>query len=620
MKTKWTTFLLLLPAVCVGLLLPQPSAAAEPKDLLKLVPQDAWGFVVLRSLETVDKKAEELNKMLNLGLPSAVTPMLLGPLQVGDAIDVKSPVGIVVLDLNKYGGGMGIMGINNATVMLVPANDPKVLVSKLNGGEEKDGICPCTLMGMPSFAAVKGKTVLLAPNEAVLKGVLQAEKNAADGVADARLAALEKSDFFLSVAVNKAFAPYKDMFKLMLAPMIGATGASPADLDKGLKVFDEMAALDVAASFDREGAALRLLFCPQKDSDLEKWMKDNKNSSEPLLAVLPNEKYLLALADTGGYSEHRAKFQQEQQVVPTLEMFKNFGFAFEYDKTAAETIDAEILKMNKAKGPSAYCVSALPGGADGLIGLAVVTECKDPKEYVESLRTVFKSVWKLCDDEDFQTCKEFVIHEKEAETLDGNKADTIRFKMRDIMAQQFEAEEEAIKGAEGILGKDVVLRFGAVGSRHFVMTFGGGKQRYEALCKSVTAGGGRTLAEAEGIAAISKRLTSPRFAECYVAVDNIIHFVKDAAKVFDEEGEIPDVPPIDAPLACGIAQIGSVMEFEVVVPARLITSIKKTFEDMMRAEERAFDEVEDEDEQAEEGIDEQEEDDADAEEETDEGA
>ncbi len=601
LKTKWMMSFLLLPAVCVGLLMPQPAVAAEPKELLKLVPQDAWGFIVLRSLETVDKKADELNKMLGLQLPP-VSVLISGQFQLGDTLDTKSPFGLVVLDVSKHGGQTGMQA--PPFVILVPAKDPKAMLAKLGAGEEKEGICACTIMQQPSFVAVKGKMLLLAQTEAVLKTVVQAEKNISEGVADARLAALEKSDLFISIAVNKAFAPYKDMFKMMLAPMLGVAGTNPADLDKAIKVFDEMDAIDIAATLDREGASLRMLFCPQKDSDLEKWMKDNKNSSESLLAVLPNEKYLLALGDTGGYSEHRSKFQQEQHVVPTLDMLKMFGLAFEYDKTAAETIDVELLKMTKAKGPSAVCISALPGGAEGMIGLAAVTECKDPKEYVESFRTIFTSVWKLCDDEDFQGCKEFVIHEKDSETLEGNKVDTIRFKMRD-MAQQFEADEQDIKGAEGILGKDLVLRFGAVGGKHVVFTFGGGKQRYEALCKSVSAKSGKSLAEAEGIAALSKRLTSPRFAECYVAIDNIIHLFKEAAKLFEEEGEIPDVPPINAPVACGIAQIGSVMEFELVVPAKLITSIKKVFDDMMRAEERAFDEEDEEDAAEEETMDEE---------------
>lgn len=30
--------------------------AAEPKDLLKHIPDDAWGFVILKSLENTDKK------------------------------------------------------------------------------------------------------------------------------------------------------------------------------------------------------------------------------------------------------------------------------------------------------------------------------------------------------------------------------------------------------------------------------------------------------------------------------------------------------------------------------------------------------------------------------------
>ena len=87
-------------------LAPVSSARAEgPKDVLQLIPDDAWGFVVLKSLNNLDDKAAQVKEAIGAEYPTPITPMVLMMLNVGDKLDMAMPVGAVMMDAKKYGPG-----------------------------------------------------------------------------------------------------------------------------------------------------------------------------------------------------------------------------------------------------------------------------------------------------------------------------------------------------------------------------------------------------------------------------------------------------------------------------------------------------------------------------------
>jgi hypothetical protein len=243
----------------------------------------------------------------------------------------------------------------------------------------------------------------------------------------------------------------------------------------------------------------------------------------------------------------------------------------------------------------AFCVSALPQGAEGLIGITVAVETNDAKAFLASARKLYGAMWNLCDDEDVANVKEHVKHVEDAETVAGRKVDTVTMKLSDL-AEMFEMEADDLKKAQAVLGKECVFRFGAVDDKHFLFAFGGGKARLAKASEAVTSRSGPSLADDEGIGALSKRLPSPRSAEGYVAIDNIVHFAKTIAKTLGQEEEIPfDLPMLNAPVAFGGAGIDGIQQADFFVPMKLITAVKKSFEEMTKAEMKNFDEDEDED-------------------------
>ncbi|MBK8270434.1 MAG: hypothetical protein IPK83_19920 [Planctomycetes bacterium] len=235
-----------------------------------------------------------------------------------------------------------------------------------------------------------------------------------------------------------------------------------------------------------------------------------------------------------------------------------------------------------------------------MFGLTMVIETKDADGFVSSMRTIWENVWKLSTDEEVAEVKEFFVHKADAESIGDAKVDTVSLKVQE-MADKTEMDEDDMKSFETIMGKEVVFRFGAADSKHVVLTFGGGKARHETACKAAMGGSSGSLSADKGISAVSSNLPSPRSAEFYIAIDNIMQVAKAVAKVAGEEEEIPfDVPTLDAPIAISTVQDGGVQRGDLFVPTKLIVASKKMIEDQMKANQmEGFDEEDEADADAE---------------------
>ncbi|HWL92437.1 MAG TPA: hypothetical protein VNT79_02795 [Phycisphaerae bacterium] len=578
--------------------------AVEPTELLKLVPEDAWGFLMLRSIGTVDERAAYIKELLNLPIPGELTPFALAQLGITPAdenpIDMKSPLCIVLLDAQKFGAAEGspIPDFQSATVVIVPAKDGKALLKKLNVGEESDGISQGMLGPDEIFAAVKGDHVILGKKKDSVLSVFKSSTGYGDGMAKARTTVAGDSDIYVSLALGGVVKAYESLISTYMQGMAAVLGPQGKDLEKIQKMLSQMKALDISINVAKDGVALRYLIEAQSGTDLEAMLKDAKTTADPLLARLPKEKYLMASGALMPYSEHSAKFGEQTFVQAILQSGQVEGF----DEAAVKTIDAELLKMLKSILQVAVSVSEISatGGAGGMFGVTLVIETKDSEAFVASVRTVWDNAWKIKADKEFEDVKKHFTHEADAETVGENKVDTITLKIQEL-ADEAQWDEDDMKSFKAILGDDVVIRFGAADSKHVVFTFGGGKSRHQTVAKAVSGSGSDSLATEKGIKEIGERLPSPRTGEAFIAIDTIINSVKAAAKAAGEEEDeaIPfDVPVINAPLALSTMHDGGVQRGDLYVPTKLIVAMKKAYDDQMKADAMTeFDEEEGDEEE-----------------------
>lgn len=569
-------------AVMLGVL---PARAGSPKDLIEIIPQDAWGFLMVRSLATVDEKTKLIKETLALPmLPDQVSQMALGMFDLGDTVDTSSPICAVMLDAQKFGGQE--KGPQNAAVLLIPAKDPKVLLEKLQAKEPQDGVSACTMKGEPAFAAVRNKIVILGPSQDSVTHLAKTKKTLSEGLAKSRQNIMNDSDFYFSIAVGPIVNAYKDMFMPMAQMMMAAQDPEGKSIKQLVKLFSEVSAFDVSIGVDEKGLSVKMLVCPVADSDLQKWTADEKNTTDALLAMLPKEKYLFSFGGLASQSEHKEKFGDTKPLSGVMKMMNATGI----DAKAIESIDEEFIKLQKAIKRYAVCISALPEGSDGLFGLTIVAEVADSKAFVDGIRELYKKAWKASEDENFVALKKSIVHKADGETVGDQKVDSITVNVPDL-AERSETPKKEVEKFQKIMGKDCVFRFGAVDDKHIAIVFGGGPKRYESVCGAVKSKGD-SLSGDQGIVDLSNRLPSPRASEAFIAVDSILQSFKTAAKLIGEEEFPIEAPTLNAPLAFAFSvHDKSVGRYDCVVPMKLIKAVKSAVEQYSAsAKDENFDE------------------------------
>lgn len=569
--------LLFIAALTMSVVMGQSVHAAGVKDVLEMIPDDAWGFAIAKSLDQVDATAAKLKDSLGLPLPAPVTPLALEPLQLGDSIDKASPVCAIMLNAQKMGGP------DQAAVLLVPAKDPKAMLKNLGAEEAQEGISKVTIMGEAGFAAVRGKTVVLGPNQDAVQHVAKGKKSMAEKAAASRIKTIGECDLYVSVSVSSVLGAYKEMVMPMLQMAMAATDPQGKSAEQLVKMFEEMSSLDLGMKFDDNGLGLLCLMTPKPDSDLEKYIADEKGSDSSLLAVLPKDKYLFGMGLVVSHSDYSKKFGGDKSFSSVVKMLNIPGI----DAKAVDALDTQFDALHKNLVRAAVSVSSLPEGSDGLIGVTVVAQTNEADKFVEDLRKVFASLQSISDDEDFKAIKKNVSLKSNAETIAGNKVDTIDIKLEEI-AEATEGKKEEVEKIKKVLGKDVMVRFGAVGDKHVVVSFGGGKKRYETVAQAAKSSGG--LSTDAGITEMSKLLPDKKLAEVYFAIDTILQTVKTVAKALGEDAEIPfDIPTINAPLAMSSAVQDTASRLDMVVPMKLIKAGKEAFDKYSKSAKDDFD-------------------------------
>jgi len=550
--------------------------AADAKDIVKMIPADAWGFAVVKSLDNLDKKAAQLSKEFGLPIPP-VKQLALGMLQIGEGFDSTSAIGVVAMNIQKYG--------DKGVAIFVPAKDAMKMLSKFEPGEAKDGIMSCTIAGEPMFASIKGTTVIVSPNEEVCTKVAKSEKMLGADLAEARADVLDKADIFISLSMGALLESYKEQIGGFMPMITGGMGGNAQTVEQFLAMAKQIEWLDLSVRIDDAGLNLGSLVSPRKDSDLEKWFGDCKNASDSLVGWLPKERFLIAAGALGNYSAHAEKFGSEGMIVGLLKQATAHGM----DEAKVKPVLDDLVSLAKSIDRYAMSVSLLPEGSGGLFGATLVFETKDATKFVEGVRKVYKGLWSISDDQEMEKLKKAVTHKPDAETIDGKKIDTVAVNPKELAGE--DADVEDLKKAERILGKDITLRFGAVSDKHVVIAFGGGEARFKAIMAAIKGGSEAALSADAGIKAVGENQPRPRSSESFIAVDSILHAMKAGSKAVGEDDPIPfDMAPVDAPVTLSGAQHGRIARGEIFIPKKLMIAFKKAYDDSSKSAAHNFDE------------------------------
>lgn len=564
--------------------------AVKSEAILKVIPAGTMGFAVINNLK--DSLAKTDKFLADIGVAPMIQPMMpngllaamkdgigLGPAFTGDG-----GLAVCMLDMNQFGLDVSkLLAVDRVPdpntklpfIVYIPGGSIKDVLP--NMPTEKAGQFTKVLMPFgPMMAVENAGYIMMSPGEKALEAALKAPKMAAAELKAAQAKMITGSD--LAIYVNmKVTGPTLNALLKVVEREIPKGGAGPdaaaaAMITKLLPFYQKMIGQvqDIALGFHfaSTGLVLEEVVEYVEGSNLAKSMAGYKPATaEALVNKLPNLPYVLALGCAARTTSSPEEIDQAIQIINTI------GEAIG-TKLSDET-NAKIKALMKDATEQVEQVQFVGGGSAencGLFGLAMVIKCKDSakmKALLTKGTAVTEEVIKALASgaEEIKALKlTFVTG---AETIDGATLDAIEVDHPDIKPPKFTEKDQA--ETTKILGE---ARFRALvaypDSTTVVITFGGSKAFAAAAMKTVKAGG--TIAQADGVAEVSKMLPKNLILVGYISVGNLFDVITKGCQVMGEEPP-PFKIPTRTPIAIGCGVDGNVLHGVAFIPTPLVKDV-----------------------------------------------
>lgn len=275
-------------------------ADAQVAGLLKVIPDDVAGFVVVNDLAATSGQIEALAAKLSTPLPS---PLMVVKAQAGLEKGVADHGTLAVVGLLVPRGGQQPPDLH--TVMLVPVEDYGQVIGQLQPADAAARISPVKLHGAPMLAARRGDYLALArpEHQASLERLLDAQRDITQTVAPlTEWLGTQQLSLVLTPAGTQALGDAA-WNGLDAVKRQGLPGQDPQMTAAGLGLYQdlvrgmqhEFAQVGVALNADPDrGLSIEKLVMLKPESTLAKASADVPALTRPALSGLPGGTYMMA--------------------------------------------------------------------------------------------------------------------------------------------------------------------------------------------------------------------------------------------------------------------------------------------------------------------------------------
>ncbi len=541
------------------------------------VPSDAMAFLCIPHLATLDADVQQLVKDLELTafvpppMQSLVAALKMNLPMLAD-LDETGPICVVVMPFTVPAE------IQSKVALILPAAQPKTMITTLGGQTEEGGVWPINFMGQSQFAVAKEKAVILAQTKEVALAIAQSKSHLTTKLNPDELKVMADLDIILWISTQQAtkvFKPQIDamlaMFAMMQAQQGGPLAQQQADMTKsqvdmfvlGIK------SITIGISLNKAGLAFRAAMSVNPGTELASQMK-LADTKDALLTGLPLGKYILAVGQKIHPDQAKAAMKQ-------IDMY--FDMAGEVEGVSKENMtELKGIFTNILSDITSYAmtIEALPPGDQGLIGLTQVMETTDAAKVVshsnrmiaigmEALAALMKNA-----DEDLPALNDFVIHAPKAESGPAGPVAQVRVDFTKIDEIDDEDLEEMLK----VIGKEgLVIRMAAADAKHVVVTVGGGKAYFDRAI--ATAKSNQTpMANDVGIKKVATHQPVSRASVLYLALDHGMELVNNIKTIVHGQPLPMPVPTVNAPIALTTSGGDSWTRFDLFFPTDLLIAAK----------------------------------------------
>lgn len=563
----------LVALICLATTFPSIAQAGDSmKKALAVVPGDAVGFVCVANLKELDGKWQQ--GVANFGLAPFVSQPWNSPIallkqfmRMTEGLDVNGPVIVVLMPFDD------LVQMNKRSAIIFPADKPKALVEAMGGVPGEEGAWTLTIFGKPSFAITGEKRLIVSDRLEGAKAAAESKEMMDAKLKGKKAKAFDGLDVVFWLDGQRLLKVFKPQIETLLAMATMGPNANDPFLAKQMEstkawidMFMEGAeSAMLGLALDPAGVGIRLGMQTKTGSKLARQMK-MKPIKGSLMKGLPAGKFMLA---GGEVWDSDALKESLKQMDPYWEMGEE-----------VESIDSE--QLGKLKGIVEDCalslrgmsvsMEALPAGPHGVIGMSLLLDTSDNKQWFELMGKAVEALKSLSTDEDAKEVSNAATYTPEAEEIGG--VQVAQFKL-DVSKLE-ELDEDELEDFTTVVGKEGLLfRFAPVGANTVAVTFGGGPDYMKRLIQQAGKDAA-PLQETPGIQKVVGHLPKKRAAELYIAVDQILACVGNAVKALDEDDEFPfRMPNLKAPVAISKTEAGGAVQVDIFIPTELLAASKE---------------------------------------------
>ena len=572
--------------LCLSLALPGAAYSADAmSQALSTIPADAMGFVCVPSLKQLDADYQDTINTLALQMfvqppANSLVTLLKQKMPLLEGMDENRPLTVVFMPVET------IDQLSQSMVIQLWAAEPKVIIEAMQGQPGEGGVWTVNLMGQPAYAAIDKNRLIVAPTADLVKAVKDSKSGIDGKLKPEELKSLEGLDvaiWFGGDQLTKLVKPWVDGFILPMMMMQSAQGpfeAASAEMNKKNieMLVNGASSMGMGLALDKGGLGLRFLMTSKPGTELANRMKV-KQTTGTLLQGLPAGEYMLAIGQITDPAATKASLGDLDAM---------FGLADDVEGLDKEKV-TQLKNVLHEWAPMAtgfrLAIEALTPGPEGLFGVSFIVDTTDANRWLQHAATTIDLAKQIIAglatddspegepgkmDEDVKKILDAITHNAAAEEVGGLKVQHLKFDIAKIE----EVDEEDWEQINKVVGKDgALLRMAPLGADKVVVTFGGGRDYLARLIEQAKKKDA-PLDNDAGIKKVATYLPKDRGSVGYLAVDQVVVFIKNVMKALDEEVIPVQFPDLDAPMALSGSGGDGWVRGDLFIPAELMIAAK----------------------------------------------
>ena len=553
-------------AVC-GLILLGAMPCLAAQSVLEMVPDDAFGAVIINQMAQTDAKIQKLGQQIQMPAPSPLM-MLKAMAKAEKGLDEKGSAAVIAMPAKEDGG-------RPIPVIVLPVSDYKVFVGQFAPEKVTDAISKVTIGDRRTLVANKDGYALFAQadDQEAFQAVLESDKSVAAEVAPWKQWATDNDAVVIVTRHGlKLFFARADKELEKAKEAMASMGDQAAPATAAFDMYREMfgvaekgiAAVGVGLVIEEDGA-LRLstngLFVPGED--LAKWFEGVKPLEGNALAGLPKGPFVGAVAGP------LPSAMMESLMRVSVDMMKAspnvYGLNEEQTEKLAK-ISTETMKG--VQGMSMMLGIAKPG-EPLYAGMAGAMWTEDSEAFLNRYAEQTKASAELAAGAEKSPLKSIKVEPIE---IDGAKG----FKVKMDLSSMFSMPgmEKQAKMLEKMYGEGEMIAYILAADKNVVVF----SYRSEDVAKRALAAvknADASLAAEAGVAATAVKLPTDADWYAYLSPTGTLEFVNNTlASVLPAGTEIklppfPETPPLGFSAKVDAAGVWK----QIYIPADVVKSI-----------------------------------------------